>query len=54
MASGLVDEYRLLVHPVILGQGLPLFSDLLQPIRLHLMATSVFKSGVVGRVYRPS
>jgi riboflavin biosynthesis pyrimidine reductase len=30
VASGLIDEYQLLVHPVALGHGLALFSDLAQ------------------------
>jgi len=27
-AAGLIDEYKLLVHPIALGKGLPLFSAL--------------------------
>jgi dihydrofolate reductase len=38
--SGLVDEYRLLVHPVALGRGQPLFSELATPIDLKLVQTS--------------
>ena len=43
---GLVDEYRLLVHPVILGAGTPFFPKLETPINLRLTETRVFASGV--------
>jgi dihydrofolate reductase len=51
--TGLIDEYRLLTHPVILGKGLPLFSDLLKPVDVKLISTSLFNSGAVAHVYRP-
>jgi dihydrofolate reductase len=46
MKRGLVDEYRLLVHPVILGAGTPFFPKLETPINLRLTETRVFASGV--------
>jgi dihydrofolate reductase len=49
---GLVDEYRLLVHPVALGQGLPLFADLPAPLDLELTEAIAFKAGAVAHVYR--
>jgi dihydrofolate reductase len=51
---GLVDEYRLVVHPVVLGAGLGLFSELERPQDLKLISTSLFRSGVAAHVYRPS
>jgi dihydrofolate reductase len=48
---GLIDEYRLLIHPVAIGAGLSLFSDLKQPIDLKLVSMSVFQSGAVAHVY---
>jgi len=51
-AHGLIDEYRLLVHPVALGKGLPLFSGLSEPVDLHLVSAETFKSGAVALVYR--
>jgi dihydrofolate reductase len=52
-ASGLIDEYRLLVHPVALGSGLPLFAHLPKPLHLELRATTLFRSGAAAQVYRP-
>ncbi|MGC0362397.1 dihydrofolate reductase [Rhodococcus sp. 27YEA15] len=49
----LVDEYRLLIHPVVLGAGLPIFTDRQQPMDLELVGTSAFQSGVVAHVYVP-
>lgn len=51
--EGLVDEYRLLVHPVALGKGLPLFGTLPKPLNLALLRTTVFKSGAVAKIYQP-
>jgi dihydrofolate reductase len=44
---GLIDEYQLLVNPIILGKGKPLFKDLKNRINLHLVKTKTFSSGVV-------
>lgn len=54
IATRLIDEYRLVVHPVALGAGLPLFSGLRQPIDLRLVSSTAFASGVVGAVYHPA
>jgi len=50
---GLIDEYRLVVHPVILGKGLPLFSSATYPIYLDLLSSNKFTTGVIANVYRP-
>jgi dihydrofolate reductase len=44
---GLVDEYQLVVHPVILGGGKPFFPDLERPAGLRLLETRTFSSGAV-------
>ncbi len=49
---GLVDEFRLSVHPVVLGEGKPLFRDIKHRLNLNLMNTRTFSSGVVQLVYR--
>ncbi|MGG4343264.1 dihydrofolate reductase family protein [Paenibacillus lautus] len=48
---GLVDEFRLSVHPVILGEGKPLFMDIKQRLNLKLVNTKPFSSGVVQLIY---
>jgi dihydrofolate reductase len=53
-ASGLIDEYRLAIHPVVLGQGQPLFSALRNPVDLRLVSATSYGSGVVGVVYEPA
>ena len=47
---GLIDEYRLLVHAVALGRGLPLFSKTSKPINLRLLSSTSFASGNVANV----
>ncbi|RTR31840.1 dihydrofolate reductase [Robertmurraya yapensis] len=48
---GLVDEFRLSVHPVVLGEGKPLFIDVKQRLNLKLVNTRTFSSGVVQLIY---
>ncbi len=50
---GLVDEYQLLLFPVILGSGKHLFPDGVDVRPLRLVETRTFDSGVVLLVYRP-
>ncbi len=47
MRLGLVDEVRLLVHPVVLGGGKPFFPDLENAMPLRLLETRTFSSGVL-------
>lgn len=49
---GLVDEIRLSVHPIILGEGKPLFIDIKQRVNLNLVETKRFSSGVVQLCYQ--
>jgi dihydrofolate reductase len=49
----LVDEYGLVVHPVILGAGTPFFPSLPHPLDLELFETRKFSSGVIYLGYRP-
>jgi dihydrofolate reductase len=48
---GLVDEFRLSVHPIILGEGKPLFIDIKQRLNLQMVNTRTFSSGVVQLIY---
>jgi dihydrofolate reductase len=50
--TGLIDEYHLLVHPVALGRGLPIFSDLRRRLDLTLIESIPFKGGAVAQIYR--
>lgn len=52
VAAGLVDQYDLLVHPVALGKGLPVFSDLATPKRLRLVSSTTFPKGSIAQIYR--
>jgi len=47
MRHGFIDEYRLFVHPVILGPGTPFFPPLDDRIELKLLEERTFDSGVV-------
>jgi dihydrofolate reductase len=47
MQLGLIDEYWLYVHPVVLGGGKPMFGQLRDTINLQLVETRTFGSGVV-------
>jgi len=50
---GLVDEYRLWVHPVLLGRGTPLFHRPAHDMHFALVDAKAFGSGVVALCYRP-
>ena len=54
IAHGLVDRYALLMHPVALGKGLPVFSDLVAPRPLKLVSSKAFPAGSVAQIYRPA
>jgi dihydrofolate reductase len=51
--SGLIDEYRLIIHPVVLGSGLRIFADVAAPIRFKLANETIFKTGIIAMELRP-
>ncbi|MBN9379837.1 MAG: dihydrofolate reductase family protein [Chitinophagaceae bacterium] len=52
IATGLIDEYLLAIHPVVLGSGLSIFTGLEIPVYLKLVDVKVFPKGVVAQTYR--
>ena len=49
---GLIDEYRLVISPVAIGRGLPLFKDLPAPLPLTLVESNTYPDGTTIHVYR--
>ena len=49
---GLIDEYQVLVHPVILGSGKPLFQDIQRQVKLKLVNSKTHPSGVSVLTYQ--
>jgi dihydrofolate reductase len=53
---GLIDEYHILVHPIIVGEGRRLFEgiNLQEKLQLKLLGSTVFKSGAIALRYLKS
>ncbi len=54
MKLNLIDEYQLMVHPVIAGNGLPLFENMNDRTILKLIKTKTFSGGAVMLYYEPT
>ena len=54
MQLGLIDEYRIIVNPIVLGNGNPLFKGINGKQNLKLLNTKVFDSGIVILFYEPA
>jgi dihydrofolate reductase len=52
-AHGLIDEYRVNVQPVALGDGLPLLHGLREPLRLELVSSTAWADGPITQTYVP-
>lgn len=53
-AAGLIDEYRVIINPVLLGGGTPLFQGLHGRLKLKLLQSRTFASGNVLLYYQPA
>jgi len=54
IATGLIDEYHLPIHPVVLGGGQAIFTGLPKPLDLKLVTAKDFPGGIVVHIYRPA
>lgn len=50
----LIDELQLCIHPVVAGNGLPLFENLTDRSIFKLIKTKIFNSGAIMLYYEPS
>lgn len=50
--AGLIDEFRIFINPILLGQGIPLFKDVPGLTKLMLIETKTFASGVIALHYK--
>jgi dihydrofolate reductase len=53
IAHGLIDEFELAIIPIVLGLGLPIFTELTEPRRLTLVSSKAFPKGTIVNSYRP-
>lgn len=54
MKLNLIDEYQICVHPVVAGNGLPLFENITDRTILNLTKTKPLKSGAIILYYEPA
>jgi dihydrofolate reductase len=54
LAAGLVDELRLLMHPIVVGSGMRLFDDEGPKVPLKLADSQTFTTGVLNLTYVPA
>jgi dihydrofolate reductase len=52
--NGLIDEYQIMVDPVSIPKGTPIFKGVRSHLNLNLVGTRTFKSGVVLLTYEPA
>jgi len=50
---GLIDEYALMLYPIVLGSGRPLFPNISDRIKLDLISTRCYSCGSILHIYRP-
>jgi dihydrofolate reductase len=54
LRSGLLDELGLMLHPIVAGLGMRLFDEMTRQVRLELVASRTFSTGVVFLSYQPT
>jgi dihydrofolate reductase len=53
LRAGVLDELRVMIHPIALGRGARLFEDGIENLGLELVSSEALSSGVIYAVYRP-
>lgn len=51
--AGLIDQYQIMIDPVALPSGTPIFNGIKNGFRLELTDTKIFKSGTIVLTYKP-
>ncbi len=54
MGTGLIDEYRFVVEPFVMGRGRRFFADGTPPTKLNLVESRTLGSGSLALVYQPA
>jgi dihydrofolate reductase len=54
MHYGLIDEYRIMLYPVVVGKGKHLFKDGIDTTAFKLVGTKTFSAGVIILCYQPA
>lgn len=54
MQTDVIDEYRLMVHPIVVGKGQRLFPEGVESLTLELVDTTVYEKGIVVLTYTPA
>ncbi|MEV4285548.1 dihydrofolate reductase family protein [Nonomuraea bangladeshensis] len=54
LRAGLLDELRLLIHPLVAGTGERLFPEGIAPVPLKLTRSATFTTGVLDLTYQPA
>lgn len=54
LSSGLIDELRLLLFPIVVGNGRRLFEDVREQVPLKLLESKAFGTGVVALTFEPA
>jgi dihydrofolate reductase len=52
VATELIDEYYLITHPLVLGEGQAIFNGVARPLDLKLADVKAFPGGIIAHTYR--